>query len=248
MGTEACGRADKQRHHIRVESDYHQRQVLELQSLVIQDAGERTIERVARTECHNCPQRYIDEVMHHRLVLRILRVSLRTMLLPSRLPLETVPFSRRLLLLRHGKIVSRQHQYDYGQVGAFFPKPKSRIRKTTCTTVTSTESRRSTRRRFGDRGGTFDQRHGYVLCLCYRLQLSAPDVEYTVRKHDGAPKAFVHDFDKVVLLESSISVDKALTRLLTQLSYPNEGEWGALFENTFRTAATQLVDNECHLI
>lgn len=213
-----------------------------------------TIERVARRECQNCPQRYIDEVMHHRLVLRILR---ECKFAKSSFAIEApeigngpffsddycyyvmerlYPANINMITDKLGQIFFQKSEESHSENNVYdgYEFGVDAIRRVCVDLGVDVENLISDMAMF--------------CAFCYRYNCLPLDVEFTVAKtYDGPPKVFVHDFDKIVLLESGISVDKALTRLLTQLSYPNEGEWGALFESTFRAAATQLVENECHL-
>ena len=63
--------------------------------------------------------------------------------------------------------------------------------------------------------------------LCFQYSVLPLDVEYTVGKSfDGKAKLFIHDFDKV-RTDSRIKEEQILQVLLTQLSYPDQGDLGS---------------------
>lgn len=209
-----------------------------------------TIAQVANEHCRRCPQTFIDEVKHHRFVTRVIRecqhadpefalltpnvgdgpflVDNRCYYTMERLyPANVNKLTDKLGQLYFQKTDEAHAQnavydgYDFG-VGAI-------------------------RRICLDLGVPPEKvvREMALFCgICYRHGCLPLDVEYTVGKvYEGPPRIFVHDFDKIVL-NVNITAENALRRLLTQLSYPDDGEWGQLFASTFQTVCTQLVGNE----
>jgi len=70
--------------------------------------------------------------------------------------------------------------------------------------------------------------------ICFQYSVVPLDVEYTVGKlFGGEAKLFIHDFDKI-MTDSRLTEDQTLYILLTQISYPDQGDLGGIFESQFR--------------
>jgi len=70
--------------------------------------------------------------------------------------------------------------------------------------------------------------------ICFQYSVVPLDVEYTVGKlFGGEAKLFIHDFDKI-MTDSRLTEDQALNMLIIQLSYPDQGGFGRIFESQFR--------------
>ena len=79
--------------------------------------------------------------------------------------------------------------------------------------------------------------------LCFQYSVLPLDVEYTVGKLFGdKARLFIHDFDKV-RTDSRLTEEQTLQVLLTQLSYPDQGELGEIFQSRFQKYNT---DNKVH--
>lgn len=209
-----------------------------------------TISQVANEDCMRCPQTFINEVEHHRFVTRVIR---ECQYADPEFALTTPNAGDGPFLVDNHCYYTMERLYPANinpltdKLGQFhFQK----------TDEAHAENAVYDGYEFGveaiqnicvDLGTTPEKivRDMALFCgVCYRHGCLPLDVEYTVGKvYGGSPRVFVHDFDKIVT-NSSVPPEKALERLLTQLSYPDDGEWGQLFVSTFLTVCTQLVGGE----
>lgn len=209
-----------------------------------------TIAQVANEDCTRCPQTFINEVEHHKFVSRIIG---ECQLLDPHFALTTPDVGDGPFLVDNYCYYTMERLYPAnmnrvtGKLGQFYFQKKDEAHAQNAVYDGYELGVDAIKRVCVDLGVTPEKvvREMALFCgVCYRHRCLPLDVEYTVGKvYEGPPRVFVHDFDKIVM-NLDISVENALTRLLTQLSYPDDGEWGQLFASTFQTVCTQLVGGE----
>ena len=209
-----------------------------------------TIGQVANEHCTRCPQTFINEVEHHRFVSRVIRECQHV---DPEFALVTPDVGDGPFLVDNYCYYTMERLYPANvneftdKLGQFYFQKTDEAHAENAVYDGYELGVGAIRRVCVDLGVTPEKvvREMALFCgVCYRHGCLPLDVEYTVGKvYEGPPRVFVHDFDKIVL-NVDISAENALTRLLTQLSYPDDGEWGQLFASTFQTVCTQLVGGE----